>query len=170
MHKFSSHLLQLRAPLAFAALPLAFLLNACGDSYRYITSGEVGRALKKELRDNRATQVDIARLTDFEWDEFILAGPYEPAEDICKRLRIAPTQCHKVITTESLDDGEIVMLFRHNGKVVHIEKHFRFHGDFTPIPNESFTRKTAVFNVSVDGKSASGQSWLKLTAARVPNK
>lgn len=153
-----------------ATLPLAFLLNACGDSYRYMTSGEVGWALNKELRDNRATQVDIARLTDFEWDEFILAAPYEPAEDICKRLRIATAKCHKVITTESIDDGEMVMLFRHKGKVVHIEKHFRFHGDFTPIPDEAFTPKTAVFNVSVDGKSASGQSWLKLAAAKAPNK
>ena len=54
------------------------------------------------------------------------------------------------------------MVFRFNGKIVHNEIHIRWHGDFSPIPQEPLTPQTAVFSVSVKGKGASGEDWLVL--------
>lgn len=144
------------------AILLALCLSGCGDIYRYLKSGEVGWALKKELRDKKATRVELAKITKFEWDELFLFGPYHPTSEVCKRLALSPGDCKSEITAESTDDGEMLMVFRLKGKVVHSEMHIRWHGDFTPVPDEPFTPQTAVFSVSVEGKGALGEDWLKL--------
>jgi hypothetical protein len=137
-------------------------LSGCGNIYRYFSSGEVGWALKRELRDKRTQEVTIAKLTKFQWDELFLFGPYYPTSEICKRLNLTPAECKSTITSESTDDGEMLMVFRNTGKVVHTEMHIRWHGDFTPVPNKSFTPATAIFKVVVDGKGTQGQDWLRL--------
>lgn len=142
---------------------LVFLsLSGCGDAYRYLKSGEVGWALKKELRDKKSARVEIAKLTRFEWDELFLFGPYQSTNEVCKRLELSENECKSIITAESTDDGEMLMVFRLNGKVVHTEMHFRWHGDFTPSPDKPFTPQTAVFSATVEGKGALGEDWLKL--------
>lgn len=141
---------------------LVLSLSCCGDVYRYLKSGEVGWALKKELRDNKSARVEIAKLTRFEWDELFLFGPYQPTHEICKHLELSENECKTVITEKSTDDGEMLMAFRLKGKVVHTEMHIRWHGDFTPIPDKPFTPNTAIFSVTVDGKGALGEDWLKL--------
>ncbi len=147
---------------ALIAACLLLTLTGCGDVYRYLKSGEVGWALKKALRDKHSKEVAIAQLTGFEWDELFLFGPYMPTDEVCKRLAIAPAECRSVITSESMDDGEMLMVFRHQGRVVHTEMHLRRHGDFTPVPEAPYTPKSAVFAVSVEGKGALGEDWLKL--------
>jgi hypothetical protein len=144
------------------AMLLALCLSGCGDIYRYLKSGEVGWALKKELRDRKAARVELAKITKFEWDEFFLFGPYQPTSEVCKRLALSPGDCKSAISAESTDDGEMLMVFRLKGKVVHSEMHIRWNGDFTPEPDEPLTPQTAVFSVSVEGKGANGEDWLKL--------
>lgn len=142
---------------------LLFLsLSSCGEVYRYLNSGDVGWALKKELRDKKSTKVEIAQLTKFQWDELFLFGPYQPTDEVCKRLELSTFDCKSIITVESTDDGEMLMVFRNEGKVVHTEMHTRWHGDFTPVPDEPFTPRTAIFSVSIEGNGANGRDWLKL--------
>lgn len=141
---------------------LVISLSGCGDVYRYQRSGEVEWALKKEIRDKKSIRVEIAKLTSFEWDEMFIFGPYQPTSDVCKRLELSSVACKTIITAESTDDGEMLMVFRLKGKVVHTEMHIRWHGDFTPVPGKPFTPRTAVFSVSVEGKDASGEGRLKL--------
>lgn len=140
----------------------ALALQGCGDIYRYLNSGDVGWALKTALRDRKSTRVELAKLTEFQWDEFLLFGPYEPTSEVCRRLELSLVACKSVITVESVDDSEMLMVFRHRGKVVHTEMHFRWHGDFTPIPDKPFSPQTAVFSVSIEGRGAAGGDWLKL--------
>ncbi len=134
----------------------------CGDIYRYFSSGKVGWALKRELRDKHAPKVSIAKLTKFQWDELFIFGPYEPTSEVCRGLNLTSTECKATITSESTDDGQMLMVFRNNGKVVHTEMHIRWHGDFTPVTDKPFTPATAVFKVVVDGKGSLGQDWLCL--------
>ena len=141
---------------------LMLSLSGCGDIYRYFKSGEVGWALKRELRDRHVEQIELAKITGFTWDELFLFGPYEPASDICKTLRLSSADCESTITATSTDDGEMLMVFRLKGKIVHNEIHIRWHGDFSPIPPEPLTPQTAVFAVSIEGKGASGEDWLVL--------
>lgn len=147
---------------ALLAILVVLSLTGCGDIFQYLKSGDVGWALKKEIRDKHSARVEVAKLTDFEWDELFLFGPYQPTNEICKRLELSALECEAVITAESTDDGEMLMVFRLQKKVVYTEMHIRFHGDFTPAPNEPFTPQTAIFSVTVEGKSASGRDWLKL--------
>jgi hypothetical protein len=144
------------------AILLVLSLSGCGDVYRYLKSGEVGWALKKELRDKKAIKIELAKLTKFEWDEFFLFGPYQPTTEVCRRLDLSAVDCKSTITVESTDDGEMLMVFRLKGKIVHTEMHIRWHGDFTPVSEKPFTPQTAVFSVSVEGKGALGEDWLKL--------
>lgn len=144
------------------AILLSLSLSGCGDIYRYIKSGEIGWALKKEIRDKKATKVDVAKLTEFEWDEFFVFDPYQPKKEVCKRLNLSPSDCESSTAFESISDGEMLMVFRRNGVIVHTEMHIRWHGDFTPAPDKPFTPQTAVFSVAVEGKGALGEDWLKL--------
>ena len=137
-------------------------LAGCGDIYRYVSSGEVGWALKQAVRDRPGKEVTIAMLTKFDWDEFHLFGPYYPTGEICKRLALSQADCASTIKSESTSDGEMMMAFRYQGKVVHSEMHFRWNGDFTPVPQKALTPESAVFTVSPEGKGAGGAEWLKL--------
>lgn len=147
---------------ALLAILVMLSLSGCGDIFLYLKSGDVGWALKKEIRDKQSTKVEVAKLTSFEWDELFLFGPYQPTNEICTRLELSALECEAIITAESTDDGEMLMVFRLQKKVVHTEMHLGLHGDFTPVPNEPFTPRTAIFSVTAQGKTASGRDWLKL--------
>lgn len=124
---------------------LVLCIPGCGDSFRYLKNGEVGMALHKEIRDRKSTIVEISRLTDFEWDEMFLLNPYHPTNEVCKRLDLSEVDWKASITKESTDDGEMLLVFRLKGKVVHTEMHYRYYGDFTSAPTDPCTPRTAVF-------------------------
>ena len=149
-------------------LVFLFCLAGCGEVYRYSKSGEVGWALKKAIRDERKHEVIVKELTHFNWDELFLFSPYEPTSEVCKRLGLSPAECKTTIKDQSTDDGVMLMVFRNKGKVIHVEMHFRWHGDFTPVPDKPFTPASAIFVVVPDGKGASGEEWLRLRPKTAP--
>ena len=126
------------------------LLSGCGEIYRHAKSGEVGWALKAELRDKRRKEVDMVK---FKWDEFFTFDRYKPTIDICKRLALSDDECRQLIKEEFNDDGLMMLVFRKDGKIAHSEMHFRWHGDFTPVRSDPFTSATAVFSVLVKDQS-----------------
>lgn len=130
------------------------LLSGCGEIYRYAKSGEVGWALKTELRDKRRKEVDMTKLVKFKWDELFTFELYTPMIDVCKRLALSEDDCQQHIKAECDDDGVTLIVFRKNGKIVHSEMHFLWHGDFTPVPANPFTSSTSVFSVLVKDQSS----------------
>jgi hypothetical protein len=144
------------------AILLGLSLTGCGDIQRYLKSGEVGWALKRALRDQHAERIELVQLTRFTWDELFLFGPYEPANEVCRTLGSASSDCESSLTLAS-SDGEVLMVFRRGGKIVHSEIHLRWHGDFSPMPNAPLTPQTAVFSVSIQGKNAAGEDRLVLS-------
>ena len=154
----------MRAVLAFVII---VCLSGCDDIYRYFRTGEVSQALKRELRDKKTRQVELVKLTRFEWDELFLFGPYFPRSEICKRLELSELECKFAITVVSTDDGEMLLVFRLKKKIVHTEIHLRWHGDFVSALGEersrqAFTPQTAVFSVSTENKDMPGEAWLIL--------
>lgn len=138
------------------------LLAGCGALQRYFRSGEVGWALKKAIRDNHKQEVVLKDLTHFNWDEFYVFNPYTSTDEVCKQLGLSSEECKNTIKAESTDDGIMLLVFRNQGKVVHTEMHFRWHGDFTPAPDKPFTPGSAVFLVVAEGKGADGGAWMRL--------
>lgn len=132
-----------------------------------LLSGEVGTAIRKEVRDNGAKQIDLATVVPFKWDELYLFTPHTSSSHVCKELTIPEIQCASIISQESMDDGEIYLVLKLNGKIIHQEMYIRFNGDFTPIeypmPIKVENSKFKVINSG--GKSVSGDPWLKLVPA-----
>ncbi len=145
------------------AIAVSAFLVSCSMSMYGEETGPVSQALKVELRDKKTKVVDLKSLTTFEWDEVVLFAPYEPTEDVCRRLALSETDCRSTITVASIDDGEMVMVFRKSGRIVHVERHHRFHGDFEPRKKtQTISATSAIFAVSQNGQSSRGDAWLVL--------
>lgn len=142
---------------------VSFLLLV-GCDLSWFPSGEVGTAIRKEVRVKGVKEVDLATVVPFKWDELYLFAPYTPSSQVCKELTISEIQCDRVIAQESMDDAEMYMIFKLNGNIVHQELYIRFNGDFTPIdyPMPIKIKDSRFSVISGDGKSASGDPWLRL--------
>ena len=144
-------------------LILLCLLTGCGALYRFAKSGPVGWEIKRQLRNRGVRTVSLAQVTPFVWSELFLFNPYSSRDSVCKTLGIELAQCSKVVTSEFVDEGVVLLVFRNSGVVVHSELHFRFHGDFAPVPpNQPIARAAASFQAVAEGQSSSGEQWLKL--------
>ena len=143
-----------------AFLFLAFL---CSCEPTYVLSGPVGKAIRKEVRDLRQAEIDLKKIVPFEWDALYLYDPYTPRKVICNDLGIPDDACRREIPDESIDDGEMYLVFQRSGEIVHQEMHLRFNGDFAPVDfAQPLTPERAVFDVKKNGVAAGGAPWLKL--------
>ncbi len=152
--------------MKFIALTL-LAITLVGCDLTGFLSGEVGTAIRKEVRDKGVKEIDLGTVIPFKWNKLYLFAPYTPSSHVCKELIIPESQCASVISQESMDDGEMYMVFKLNGKIIHQEMYIRFNGDFTPIdypiPIKAGNSKFTVINSG--SKSASGHAWLKLVPA-----
>ena len=140
---------------------LTLALASCDFSYFY--SGTVGKAIRYELRELNKQEIILSDITQFEWDELFLFEPYTGRQSVCIKLNIPEKQCENKIPEQSMDDGEMYIVFRNNGIIVHKEMYIRSNGDFTPIKYKlPLTPSAALFTVEQQGKSTSGKPWLKL--------
>ena len=140
------------------------LLASCDMSRFGEETGPISQALNTELRDKKTNTINLRSLTPFEWDEFVLFAPYEGPKEICPQLALSEKECREKIRVASNADEEMVMIFRKNGKIVHVERHHRFHGDFMPQKEaQKISAESALFAVSQFGKSGNGEAWLVLT-------
>ena len=150
-----------RSGLALLLVLSCILLSGCGDIYRYLRSGEVGWAIKREIRDRQQSEITLARLTRFSWDELIVFGSYTPHHEICRRLQLSESDCIAADLAEPLDDGLNLLVFRLNGKIVHREMQLGYHGAFR-VDERSFTPRDAVFVVEQGSLLSKGQRQLIL--------
>ena len=141
------------------------LLTAC--QFADQPPGPVSNAIKEELHSKRASRIDIASLTKFDWDELLLFEPYQSRSDVCKSLGLANAQCDQTITFQSNDDAQMLMVFRKDGRVSHVEMHYRFNGDFLPSKEmQRISRDGSLFEAKTDGKSTDGSQRLTLAPIR----
>lgn len=146
-------------------LLLPFCLAGCGDLHGWLSSGPVSWAIKLEARHQRSPVIEVASLTRFKWDELFLFMPYTPRSTVCERLTLANAACGEAgVPAEDVEEGEFLLVFRAAGRVVHVEQHPRWHGDFTPsVPTHALTPQTAVFDLVVKpGGAHAGRDWIEL--------
>lgn len=145
----------------FLLIGIVLFLSGCSDLLN--PSGPVSKSIGHEIRQKGIRLIDIAKLTSFEWDELYLFGPYALSEDMCKQLGIAHQECKSKLTASSTDDNEMVLVFRNKGQIVHVEKHSRFYGDFTPLNfTQPLTPSNAIFSAEPKGVATSGKTWYLL--------
>lgn len=147
---------------------ITLFLSAC--DFTYLNSDTIGKSIRNELRTLEKQELILSEITKFTWDELFLFEPYMPKNSVCKQLNIPENKCEEKIPDISMDDGEMYIVFRNNGKIIHQEMHNRFNGDFTPINyKQPLTPTTAIFSVKQQGKSASGKPWFKLELSSKQN-
>ena len=119
--------------------------------------------LGREIRDPGVTQIDLASITTFGWDEVFLFEPRTPRASVCAALGVRERYCRLVVRTESVDGEHMTIAFRKQGRVTHAELHRRFNGDFLPLGGEQrLRREEARFRVVADGLDVTGDTLLKL--------
>jgi hypothetical protein len=148
-------------------IALFILLAGCGYIYRYVTSGPVGWAIKQEIRDNNKTEISLAKLTRFSWDEVIVFGAYTPRDEVCRRLQLDEPQCQAADLPDPSDDGLNLLVFRQNGRIVHHEIHFAYHGEFR-VEEKSLSPQDARFVVEPQGALSNGERQLILRRQAPP--
>jgi hypothetical protein len=127
------------------------------------SAGPVGTALREEVREKRQTEVDLRVVAPFEWDALHMFSPYRTREEVCKQLQLTESQCRRHVTVDSTDDGEMFLVFRLKGEIVHTELHSRFNDDFLPMDYpQPVTPERSRFVVVKSGVSGGGEPWLKL--------
>lgn len=145
----------------------AFLFG-CGALYWI--DGPVGEAIKKEVRDAKKTEIHLGSLTPFKWDEAYFYDPYTPRSTICEELGISEKSCPQEIADESTGDGEMFLVFRKSGKIVHKEMYRRFNGDFAPVDFRlPLKPEHAIFDVYQEGSAATGKPWFRLKLRAYPS-
>lgn len=86
-------------------------------------------------------------------------------------LALSTGECSIAIKDELDDDGAVLLVFREGGRIVHTDLHMRYHGDFTPVPeNQPLPRAQAMFDVVRDGEAVGGAPWLRLVQRKVTSR
>ena len=125
--------------------------------------GPISKALEKAIKVERKTAVDVSALTNFEWSELLLFGPYTDRERICKALRLHALEC-RWVAPDMVDEGQYFLAFRTSTGLAHTELHARANGDFygtdltSPIPRERST-----FSVTAQPQGDGTDPWYKLS-------
>ena len=140
--------------MAFAALlPLA----ACTSGH----SEQFSTALASKLQSDRPTEIDLATVSAIAWDELFIFDPYSTREANCSALKLDLFECRTTFP-EMVSEGDNVLVFRRNGKVMRAEVHPRANGDFSssvgtarPLP---ILRASARFSVLPTDKSSAEQA------------
>ena len=77
----------------------------------------------------KSKSFDLARLTDFTWDQAAVFSPYTPPDRICAALPASWRECTSTYPN-GVDEGSFLLVFVRGGSVVHQELHPRPHGEF----------------------------------------
>lgn len=156
----------MRSILNFArALALATFLAILVACTTADPAGEFSTTLGKLVRSENVHEVDLANVLPLDWSELFTFGPYSTRESNCQALPLGWLKCRMTLPAE-VNEGEFVLVLRSNSKVVHVEHHRRWDGDFSsqtsPRP-QPILRSAAKFSVSlVSNRAPEGEQWYQL--------
>ena len=150
---------------AAVASTALLLLSACFSG----GAGEFSTALGKKLQSGRPAEVNLSTITPLHWDELFIFGPYSIREDSCRTLQLGWFECRTTLPS-AVSEGEYILVFRTNAKVVHSEHHSRANGDFysqTTQRPQPIKRSAAKFTVEpVSNVLPQGTQWFRLEHKR----
>jgi hypothetical protein len=156
----------MRAILNFArAITFASIVAALFGCIAAEPAGEFSTALGKLIRSERVHEVDLAKVLPLDWDELFAFGPYSTRESNCRALQLGWLKCRTTLPAE-VSESEFVLVFRADSKVVHVERHRRWNGDFNSLSNprpQPILRSAAKFSVRpVSNRASESEPWYQL--------
>ena len=124
-----------------AFIPIAMLtIAACAER------APVSDAIRVRAADG--AMIDIAAFTKFEWDSLYVFSPYTPNGVVCDKIGSQLEDCKTKIPSPGIDEGNYLLAFTKNGRVVHHELYARGKADFCQVGCLlEIQREKAVFKV-----------------------
>ena len=95
--------------VVLALIAVWVVLSHLDASLPYTRNREVAGQISRQLRSG-AAEVDMGKAADFPWDEMFVFSPYYPKDDICKALKLTPSQC-SAESIRDVDEGEFFLVF-----------------------------------------------------------
>lgn len=134
-------------------------LAAAGCSEVANGPGMLSQRLGERVRDPAATEVDLAKLTSFGWDRFVIFKPGTTRDVICNFIGAKRTQCGRIIRYTVVPDDCVALAFALNDQLTHTELHALANGrfDVAPLPG-GLRREASVFRIR---RETSQRIWLE---------
>ncbi len=104
--------------------------------------------VKEYKEDNQKNILDIAKLTDFEWDKLYVVRPYERLNKFIEKNDLILNG--KIETQIEVDESVCLLLFVGENKILSYIEYPRVEGDFSYEDDEiSFVKEDSVFYIKL---------------------
>jgi hypothetical protein len=101
------------------------VLSGCINN-EYLLNKELQESISTVVSDTNNTEIDISKLTDFDWEEAYLFAPYTSQDDINRELGFKSKDKSDIHIREDI----YLLLFVNENKVVHYVEIERQKSDF----------------------------------------
>lgn len=102
----------------FISISIVLILSSC--NFLNQLSFDEDLTSKINLQYNKEREhVDLIKITDFEWDNYVILGPYQITKDIEKEYNIDLSNISEYTTS---DDSKCLLIFIKNEKATRICK------------------------------------------------
>jgi hypothetical protein len=134
-----------------------FALIACSEVAN--GPGMISQRIGDLVRDPAAKEVNLAKLTSFGWDRFVLFKPGTKREEICDFIGAGRNHCGRIIRYTVVPEDCVALAFALGNQLTHTELHALANGrfDFTP-PPAGQPREASVFRIR---RETPGRIWLE---------
>ena len=105
-------------------LVVILIASGCG---RFLPNRSVVGGINRATHDGSSTHIDLAKLTDFEWDRLFIFGPYSYPERMCRDIGFSKSEC-EAANLKNVDEGEYLLVFLNGRKVIRMERYSRLDG------------------------------------------
>ena len=97
-------------------LQIAFFVGCSDMASR---SGKISQTIGEKVREESATEIDIAQLTDFDWDELYFLGHTSLVKKFAPySLGLSDYECRQLVLA-GIDEGEYLLVFRYSDEICH---------------------------------------------------
>lgn len=140
-----------------AAAAICLALAACSEVAN--GPGMISQRIGERVRDPVATEVDLASLTSFGWDRFVVFKPGTTREAICEFIGAKRPHCGRIIRYTVVPEDCVALAFALDNQLTHTELHALANGRFdaTP-PPAGLPRAASVFRIR---RETSERVWLE---------
>ena len=92
------------------------ILSSCNSFFQLNSDKELTYKINSEyLKENKP--IDLTKITDFEWDNYIILTPYSIPEEVEKKYNV---DLSNISQYETVDDSKTILVFIKNKKSIKI--------------------------------------------------
>lgn len=118
--------------------------------------------IAEQVRMSENTKINLAALTDFDWDKVYFFSPKQTRDEVCATVKLNETDCAEKIEDRTIGEESQYLVFTKSEKVVRVLRHKRFFGDFNPPPKSAVSKARSEFKIYAMQSTSNGVPWYVL--------